>query len=100
MITDDSCETAVRLLVSLAIPAPPTAQIVPLADGGVQLEWHAGGNDIEIEVDPIGEVHAFISMCDGSVLLNQELPPSLLPLVIPQIKRQLRTISLLLGEPA
>jgi hypothetical protein len=99
-LTDDACETAVRLLVSLAIPAPPTAQIFPLTDGGVQLEWHAGGNDVEIEVDPIGEIHAFISMCDGSVVLNQELPPSLMPLIIPQIKRQLRRMSLLLGELA
>lgn len=100
MITDDACEVAVRLLVSLAVPAPPTVQIFPLTNGGVQLEWHAGDNDLEIEVDPIGEVHAFISACDGSVVLNQELPPSLIPLIIPQIKQQLRRMSRLFGELA
>ena len=98
MLTDDACETAVRLLVSLAIPAPPTVQLVPLTDGGVQLEWHAGGNDVEIEVDAIGEVHAFISAPDGSDVLNQELPPSLISLIIPVIKRQLLRMSRLLSE--
>lgn len=98
MLTDDACETAVRLLVSLAIPTPPTVQLVPLADGGVQLEWHAGGNDVEIEVDAIGEVHAFISVPDGSAVLNRELPPSLIPLIIPVVKRHLLIMSRLLGE--
>lgn len=99
VLTDDACETAVRLLVALAIPAPPTAQLVPLTDGGVQLEWHAGGNDIEIEVDRSGEIHVFISAADGSVELNQELPPSSIPVVIPIIKRHLRRISNMLREP-
>lgn len=98
MLTDDACETAVRLLASLAIPAPPTAQLVPLTDGGVQLEWHAGGINVEIEVDPIGEVHAFISAPDGSVVLNRELPPSLMPLIIPVIKRHLLRMSRLLCD--
>jgi hypothetical protein len=93
VLTDDACETAIRLLVLLAIPAPPTVQLVPLTDGGVQLEWHVGGNDVEIEVDPIGEVHAFISVSDGSVVLNRELPPSLIPLIIPIIKRHLLSMS-------
>ncbi len=100
VVTDDACETAVRLLVSLAIPAPPTVQLVPLTDGGVQLEWHVGGDDVEIEVDPIGEVHVFISAPDGSVALNRELPPSLMPLIIPAIRRHLLSMSLSLSQRA
>lgn len=30
--------------------APPT--VVPLADGGIQLEWHRGGLDVEIAFSP------------------------------------------------
>lgn len=100
VLTDDACETAVRLLVALAIPSPPTAQLVPLTDGGVQIEWHAGVNDVEIEVDRSGEVHVFIIASDGLVELNRELPPSSIPIVIPIIKRHLQRISNMLREPA
>lgn len=99
-LTDDACEAAVRLLVSLAIPAPPTVQIFSLPDGGVQLEWHVGGNDVEIEVDSIGEVHVLISACDGSIVLNEEPPPLMMPLIIPQIRRHLWRMSRLLDELA
>ena len=27
-------------------------QIVPLADGGLQLEWHSGGFDVEMRITP------------------------------------------------
>ena len=32
----------------------PEPSVVPLADGGVQLEWHRGGVDLEIEVGSDG----------------------------------------------
>jgi len=31
---------------------------VPLGSGGLQLELHAGGADVEIEIDPSGKVTA------------------------------------------
>lgn len=31
-------------------------QIVPTSKGGLQLEWHANGIDLEVEVDPAGNV--------------------------------------------
>ncbi len=31
--------------------------VVPTADGGVQLEMHAGGMEIEISVNPAGQVY-------------------------------------------
>jgi len=33
-----------------------SVQVVPVADGGCQLELHAGGQDIEIEVSPDGTI--------------------------------------------
>ncbi|MGH9427978.1 MAG: hypothetical protein ACRD2L_16970 [Terriglobia bacterium] len=98
MLTDDACETALRLLVALAMPAPPSAQLVPLTDGGVQLEWHVAGNDVEIEIDPKGDIHAFIAASDNAIVLNRELPPSLLPTIISEIKRYLTKMSRLLHE--
>lgn len=39
---------AVRFLLDHAYPAVPQPAIVPLADGGIQIEWHQGGIDLEI----------------------------------------------------
>lgn len=37
-------------------PNSPTPSIVPLSNGGLQLEWHRGGKDLEIEFSPQGRV--------------------------------------------
>lgn len=33
--------------------------VVPTGDGGVQFEWHANGQDVEIEVGPDGRLCGF-----------------------------------------
>ena len=45
-------QQALQLVITSDELAP---QIVPLPDGGVQLEWHVAGNDLEIEVDCSGD---------------------------------------------
>ncbi|MEW6074322.1 MAG: hypothetical protein AB1726_17230 [Planctomycetota bacterium] len=50
-------ESAVRLLVSLRSHPPPS--VVPTAEAGVQLEWHQGDIDIELECSPSGHAHLF-----------------------------------------
>jgi len=39
---------AVEFLLRVALPHVPPPAIVPLSDGGIQLEWHEGGVDLEI----------------------------------------------------
>lgn len=39
---------AVQFLLSTAYSSVPPPTIVPLTDGGIQLEWHRGGIDFEI----------------------------------------------------
>lgn len=39
-----------------AIDTACTMQVVPLPGGGIQIEWHAGGMDIEIEIDETGRI--------------------------------------------
>jgi len=41
--------------------------IVPMSSGNIQLEWHASGVDIEIEVGPEGPVFASIEDLNGAV---------------------------------
>ncbi len=49
---------AVRVLLSnLDIEDLPTPHVAPLPDGGVGLHWRVGARDLEIEVEPNGEVH-------------------------------------------
>lgn len=35
------------------------ADIVPRTDGGIQVEWHRDGLDLEIEIDPNGRLCGF-----------------------------------------
>jgi hypothetical protein len=39
---------AVSFLIDHAYPTVSEPAVVPLADGGIQLEWHVGGIDLEI----------------------------------------------------
>ena len=40
---------------------PPN--FVPTNDGGLQLEWHANGIDVEVYIEPSGAVSAWGSRC-------------------------------------
>jgi len=41
---------AIRLLVEIVQPETPKPEVVPTADGGVQIEWHVRGIDLEIKI--------------------------------------------------
>lgn len=56
---DGNCAPAVRrdagmfmleALVKVMLPGTPSAQIVPTSVGGVQIEWHEAGIDLEFHV--------------------------------------------------
>lgn len=42
----------------------PVPQLVPCVDGGLQLEWHRGGWDIEVSLSPLGQVWVDASSAD------------------------------------
>lgn len=44
----------------VAIDAAFTAVAVPTGRGGVQVEWHVGGMDIEVEFDDAGNFESCI----------------------------------------
>jgi hypothetical protein len=58
-------EVAAQLIAPY--PAAGLPQIVPTVHGGIQLEWHRGGVDLEIEVAATGEVLVDYESADGSV---------------------------------
>lgn len=55
VVTIDSIFAAIHLLVSVMRQATPMPSIVPTALGGVQLEWHQFGIDLEAEILPSGD---------------------------------------------
>lgn len=58
---------SVKRVVGILQGAGYTGQaptIVPLASGGLQLEWSNGATDLEVEVLPQGAAHAFVFVGD------------------------------------
>ncbi len=67
-ITTQAVVRTVSLLTQVAMKGPEPA-VVPMPDGGIQIEWHYGGTEIEIEVpsdDP--KLSVYVTLPDGTVL--------------------------------
>jgi len=50
---------ALQVLQAIMKPHVPLAAIMPLSSGGVQLEWHRKGWDLEIEIVRPSELHVY-----------------------------------------
>lgn len=64
-------QSALRFLAW--IPDAPIPAVVPVATGGVQVEWHLPGLDIELEFQPDGRMHLFACDSEG----EQDVPVTL-----------------------
>lgn len=56
---------ALQVLSKVLGPATPSPQVVPTVGGGLQLEWHSGGLDIEVYVDSIAGAEFFVETASG-----------------------------------
>ncbi len=72
-LTMEATKTAVDILFAIVDDLSLPPQIFPLRDGGIQLEWHSGDEDIEIEVDAAGRAHVLATDAKGEIVLNEEL---------------------------
>jgi hypothetical protein len=54
----DVVRRAIEVLAALMPEGVPPPSIVPTVRGGVQLEWHRFGKDLEIEIEPTLRIHA------------------------------------------
>jgi hypothetical protein len=57
-IRPENVQFAYQLLAQTLHPDTPAPQVVPLSHGGLQLEWHQKGIDLEVEVIRPNEVYA------------------------------------------
>jgi hypothetical protein len=61
-------------LLELAAPdETPSPSIVPTSEGGVQLEWHAWGVDLELDVAPAGTAELYFQDRRAGEVLQTEL---------------------------
>ena len=66
----------IAMLASFAAAGGKMPAIVPVSDGGLQLEWHNSGVDLEIEIDRSGAVSAYVERQNEAPLAwtNHQLP--------------------------
>lgn len=63
-VQPDSAIHAVRLLAAVISAGAPLPEIVPTTEGGIQLEWHRSGADLELEITPRSAVEVFLRFPD------------------------------------
>jgi len=51
-VSERIVQRALGFLLRFLEPSSPPPAVVPLSDGGVQMEWHRGGLDIEVTFSP------------------------------------------------
>ena len=72
-VTLEAIQGAALVLAQIVDENSPAPQFFPLRDGGIQVEWHIGGNGIEVEVDGSGEAYVFAGKASGEVVVDGEV---------------------------
>ena len=73
---------AIRVLAGVMCPGTPAPSIVPTPAGGVQLEWHINGVDLEIEIETPSRVIADYEIL-GEETWQGDVTENLAPLAEP-----------------
>lgn len=63
--TEAAATAALDAIMDVMWFETPTPAVVPMYDGGLQLEWHAPDVDIELTVTPTGDRHVWIQAASG-----------------------------------
>lgn len=66
-------ERALELLWAIMPEDGPLPVIVPTHGGGIQLEWHRTGADLEVEVTPGGSAHVYFEDPEADVEMEAEM---------------------------
>jgi hypothetical protein len=76
----ERAEAAMSFLVSFLERDSEPPSLIPLADGGLQLEWHSGGVDVEVAFPRDEEPEVYAHVLDTGVEWSghpEELPPAI-----------------------
>ncbi|MEK7408565.1 MAG: hypothetical protein AAB225_26130 [Acidobacteriota bacterium] len=72
-IAPDNAIRAIRLLAELLEPQTPPPAVVPTVRGGIQLEWHTNGINIEIYIDSPEDVRFFAEDIESGEVAEEPL---------------------------
>jgi hypothetical protein len=67
--------TVLRLLTDAASPNMPVPDLVPTVEGGIQVEWHTRGIDLEIEAARPDELIVVFEDHQTNIAFDGEFPP-------------------------
>src|SRR6266496_3882486 len=73
-IEPKAVDSARNLLIRTAKPETPPPIVVPSPRGGVQLEWHMNGIDLEVEAFPEGRFSVYVERPGESIEREGDLP--------------------------
>ena len=76
----DAVVAAFDLLMMISEDSTPAPQVVPTPNGGVQLEWHERGIDLEIEVRSEFQFDVFYENLRTGEVREEEIMADLTPL--------------------
>jgi hypothetical protein len=79
-VTLTAAQVGLDVLVAAAEQAAPAPAVVPLSSGGLQIEWHAGGIDLEVAIDHDGSVDLLFEDLESGDRSEQDLRGDLAPL--------------------
>ena len=68
---------ALLLLTEVMTEDSPLPAVIPSSDGGVQLEWHRGGVEVEVYVPPSGKGYLYWQESETAEPLEREFSPEL-----------------------
>ncbi|MDX2702166.1 hypothetical protein PV350_04805 [Streptomyces sp. PA03-6a] len=74
-VRDEAVWPTIQVLLAVMNWQSLPVQLFPLPSGGIQAEWHAAGNSIEIEIDADGEPFVSAESSDGRMIAEGELDP-------------------------
>ncbi len=70
---------------------PP--QIFPLTNGGVQIEWYAAGEEIDIDVDSSGTAHVLATTAAGQTIVEGSADPREQGQLLSDLSKHVRSFS-------
>jgi hypothetical protein len=92
-ITGAAIYGAAGLLARLLDAASEPPQIFPLTDGGVQIEWYAAGDEIDIDVDSQGTVHVLATAPNGETVIEGSADPYQPSQILSDLSKYVREFS-------
>jgi hypothetical protein len=75
-VTPEAMRSTLEILGRILNVNSEPPQVFPLPTGGIQLEWLAGGDEIEIEIDSSGASRVLAESTTGNTIAEGDLDPS------------------------